>query len=100
MCSLVRSGPLGVHRVLHVRMPDEVFANAPDASVMTREPSSLMSSAFGAATFLSRGLRWGLVAGAIIGGLGGRLAMLVLRLTSNGSVRGVKTSDGFVIGRF
>jgi hypothetical protein len=53
-----------------------------------------------AATFLSRGLCWGLVAGAAIGGVGGRLAMLVLRLTSDDSVRGVESDDGFVIGRF
>jgi hypothetical protein len=81
-------------------MPEEVSVNAPDESVMTLESSSLGSSAFGAATFLSRGLRWGLVTGAVIGGLGGRLAMLVLRLTSDGSLHGVKTNDGFVIGRF
>jgi hypothetical protein len=54
----------------------------------------------GAATYLSRGLCWGLVAGAAVGGVGGRLAMLVLRLTSADSVRGVKSDDGFVIGRF
>jgi len=38
--------------------------------------------------------------GAIVGGVGGRLAMLVLRLTSDPSLSGAKTDDGFIIGRF
>lgn len=38
--------------------------------------------------------------GALVGGIGGRLAMLVLRLTSDSSLHGVKTDDGFIIGRF
>ena len=38
--------------------------------------------------------------GAIVGGIGGRLAMLALRVTSDPSVRGMKTDDGFIIGRF
>jgi hypothetical protein len=41
----------------------------------------------------------GLVSGVVIGGIGGRLAMFVLRLTSDPSLHGVKTDDGFVIGR-
>lgn len=51
--------------------------------------------------------RWVLLAGAaggaagfLVGGIGGRLAMLVLRLTSSHSVRGVKSDDGFIIGEF
>jgi hypothetical protein len=40
----------------------------------------------------------GALAGATIGGLGGRLAMLILRLTSDPSLRGLDTDDGFVIG--
>jgi hypothetical protein len=36
--------------------------------------------------------------GALIGGLGGRIAMLVLRLTSDESLHGVETDDGFTIG--
>ena len=79
-------------------MSDEASVNSPDVSGMPRP--SFGSAALGAATFLSRGLCWGLVAGAAIGGVGGRLAMLVLRLTSDDSVRGVKSDDGFVIGRF
>lgn len=39
------------------------------------------------------------VAGCLVGGVGGRLAMFVLRLTSDGSVRGAESDDGFIIGR-
>ena len=42
----------------------------------------------------------GLLAGLAIGGVGGRLAMFVLRLTSPDSLRGVATDDGFDIGSF
>lgn len=52
-------------------------------------------------------LRWVLLGGAagalsgfLIGGVGGRLAMFVLRFTSSASVRGVESDDGFTIGRF
>ena len=38
--------------------------------------------------------------GALIGGVGGRLAMFVLRITSDPSLHGLKTDDGFSIGRF
>ncbi len=40
------------------------------------------------------------VTGFVVGGVGGRLAMLVLRLTSGDGVHGVVSDDGFVIGRF
>jgi len=40
----------------------------------------------------------GVVAGALVGGVGGRLAMLVLRLTSSEELHGMKTDDGFEIG--
>lgn len=42
----------------------------------------------------------GAIVGAIVGGFGGRLAMFVLRLTSNESVLGLTTDDGFEIGQF
>lgn len=42
----------------------------------------------------------GLASGAVVGGIGGRLAMFVLRLTSDPSLHGMKTDDGFIIGRF
>jgi hypothetical protein len=40
----------------------------------------------------------GFVAGAAVGGVGGRLAMLLLRLTSDPSLHGLETDDGFTIG--
>ena len=42
----------------------------------------------------------GAVGGAIVGGLGGRVAMRVLFLTSDDAVKGVTSDDGFEIGRF
>jgi hypothetical protein len=40
----------------------------------------------------------GAIAGLLIGGIGGRLAMLLLRLTSPDFVIGVRSDDGFEIG--
>jgi hypothetical protein len=52
----------------------------------------------------TRGVLLGAAAGAwaglLVGGVGGRLAMFVLRLTSPHYVRGVTSDDGFEIGRF
>jgi hypothetical protein len=42
----------------------------------------------------------GAIIGVIVGGVGGRLAMFVLRLTSDDTVLGITTDDGFEIGRF
>ncbi len=42
----------------------------------------------------------GISTGVVVAGLGSRLAMLVLRLTSPDGVRGVTSDDGFEIGRF
>jgi hypothetical protein len=42
----------------------------------------------------------GFVCGLLVGGVGGRLAMFVLRLTSAPSLRGIETDDGFTIGVF
>ncbi|MGZ8607546.1 MAG: hypothetical protein ACXWXQ_10945 [Actinomycetota bacterium] len=47
---------------------------------------------------LSAAVAAGLVTGALIGGIGGRIAMFVLRLTSDPSVRGLESDDGFTIG--
>jgi hypothetical protein len=38
--------------------------------------------------------------GMLVGGVGGRLAMFLLRLTSKDFVRGIESDDGFTIGRF
>ena len=50
------------------------------------------------AWWLLVGAAAGAVAGFVIGGVGGRLAMLLLRLTSPESVIGVISDDGFEIG--
>jgi hypothetical protein len=42
----------------------------------------------------------GIATGAVIGGLGGRLAMRILLLTSDDAVKGLTSDDGFEIGRF
>jgi hypothetical protein len=42
----------------------------------------------------------GLVAGFVVGGVGGRLAMFVLRLTSSDGVIGIQSDDDFTIGQF
>jgi hypothetical protein len=49
---------------------------------------------------LASGVSAGFVSGLLIGGVGGRLAMLLLRLTSDPALRGAKTDDGFTIGVF
>jgi hypothetical protein len=54
-----------------------------------REPSATLGA----------GVSAGFLAGVLIGGVGGRLAMLALRLTSDPSLHGVSTDDGFTIGR-
>jgi hypothetical protein len=41
----------------------------------------------------------GIPAGVLVVGVGGRLAMLLLRLTSPDSVRGLESDDGFTIGQ-
>jgi hypothetical protein len=41
----------------------------------------------------------GFLAGVLVGGVGGRIAMLILRLTSTPAVRGLESDDGFVIGQ-
>lgn len=49
---------------------------------------------------VSAGLLAGAVSGLLIGGVGGRLAMFVLRLTSDPRLIGRETDDGFRIGEF
>ena len=49
---------------------------------------------------LAAGVSSGFVSGVLIGGVGGRTAMFVLRLTSDPALRGAKTDDGFTIGVF
>jgi hypothetical protein len=42
----------------------------------------------------------GVPVGMLVVGVGSRLAMLLLRITSPDTVRGVESDDGFIIGRF
>ena len=67
-----------------------------DAPSQTTWQQDLLASA----RRLSAGVVGGLATGALIGGVGGRLAMFVLRVTSDPSLQGLKTDDGFTIGRF
>jgi hypothetical protein len=67
-----------------------------DAPSQTTWQQDLLASA----RRLSAGVVGGLATGALIGGIGGRLAMFVLRVTSDPSLRGLKTDDDFTIGRF
>lgn len=71
------------------------------------DPLALPPPSAGITTNLAFVGRWlllggaaGAVAGLLVGGVGGRLAMFVLRLTSSDSVRGVESDDGFTIGTF
>jgi len=48
---------------------------------------------------VAAGVAGGLLAGALVGGIGGRLAMLLLRATSSPALHGRQTDDGFVIGQ-
>ena len=49
---------------------------------------------------LLAGMIAGAIAGFLWGGIGGRIAMRIVFLTSNGSVAGLESDDGFTIGVF
>lgn len=49
---------------------------------------------------ISLGACAGGLAGLLVGGVGGRLAMLLLRFTSDDAIRGLESDDGFIMGRF
>ena len=61
--------------------------------------TALARDARAVARWVALGAGAGAVCGAVIGGLGGRLAMLVLRATSP-DARGLTSDAGFEIGRF
>lgn len=83
-----------VHLPVHQGMP-----GTPGMSVAAGgAPRSWRATLAEAATLLSGGLLAGLICGAVIGGIGGRLAMLLLRLTSDDTLAGRPTDDGFAIG--
>jgi hypothetical protein len=68
-----------------------------DGSAVQRLTMSDLSSP---GATLASGVTGGFVSGLLIGGVGGRLAMLVLRSTSDPALRGTETDDGFIIGVF
>ena len=63
-------------------------------------PTSWKDDVAAAARPLAAAVTAGFIAGLTIGGVGGRLAMFVLRLTSDPALRGLETDDGFTIGIF
>ena len=71
---------------------------------MTADPAheaEPVGGGFVHATLASAGIGGvaGAVAGFVWGGVGGRIAMRIVFLTSNDSVRGLTSDDGFEIGR-
>lgn len=46
------------------------------------------------------GVVGGFICGFVIGGVGGRLAMFILRLTTDTNIAGIDSDDGFVMGSF
>jgi hypothetical protein len=69
-------------------------------STAAADPPKTFNDAVPAAVHLSSGVWAGLLSGFVIGGIGGRLAMFVLRLTSDPSLVGRLTDDDFEIGAF
>ncbi len=63
-------------------------------------PATWQDDLAAAARPLAAAMTAGFIAGLTIGGVGGRLAMFVLRLTSDPNLRGLETDDGFTIGVF
>ena len=70
------------------------------SETLVAQPASHVSDAREIAERLLVGAAAGALAGAAVGGIGGRLVMLVLRLASDPIVLGVTSDDGFEIGRF
>ena len=79
-------------------------------AIVGSQPSTVMAPEGAAPTvradlkmlayWVTLGAAAGGAGGVVVGGIGGRLAMLLLRFTSHDSVRGVESDDGFEIGRF
>ena len=63
------------------------------------EPTKAVDLVAGAVVSVTAGALTGAAAGFFWGGLGGRIAMRVLFLTSSDLVKGVTSDDGFEIGR-
>jgi hypothetical protein len=67
---------------------------------VSAETATLRNDLTAAARPVAAGAVAGSLTGAVIGGIGGRLAMFVLRLTSDPALRGLNTDDDFTIGTF
>jgi hypothetical protein len=71
------------------------------ALVTPAPPStSVQDDALMVARWATLGAAAGGLGGFIVGGIGGRIAMFVLRLTSPDYIRGAESDDGFEMGRF
>ena len=73
----------------------EGAVEAAEEGDLTVSDASLPRSAATLAAAVSAGF----IAGVLIGGVGGRVAMLLLRVTSSPRVLGMESDDGFTIGR-
>jgi hypothetical protein len=80
--------------------PENVFVPEMPASSVASTPPNAREDFKMLAYWISLGAAAGGLGGALVGGVGGRLAMLLLRLTSDASVRGLESDDGFTIGQF
>ena len=69
-----------------------------DAPIPTGSSVTVRRDAAAVGWWVLVGAAAGAVAGALVGGVGGRLAMLLLRLTSPDDVIGMTSDDGFEIG--
>ena len=69
-----------------------------DAPSATGSSVTVRRDAAAVAWWVLVGAASGAIAGALVGGVGGRLAMLLLRLTSPDDVIGMTSDDGFEIG--
>ena len=73
-------------------------SKAVDAPSATGGSATVRQDAAAVAWWVLVGAGSGAIAGALVGGIGGRLAMLLLRLTSPDAVTGMISDDGFEIG--
>ena len=69
-----------------------------DAPIATGSSVTVRRDAAAVGWWVLVGAASGAIAGALVGGVGGRLAMLLLRLTSPDDVIGMTSDDGFEIG--
>lgn len=64
------------------------------------DPHTAISDLKMLARWISLGACAGGLGGLLVGGVGGRLAMLLLRFTTDTSIKGIESDDGFLMGRF